>query len=148
MLVSHRVLLERILAAGVFRSAFALFRVAFSPAVCCSSAQHTLSATRPTRASLEWTLWLPNLVPRACCALPGDVRSEPYDAGRVSRPVLPRVFRSLLLVFLSLVSRTVLSPGLAVSTIHRRILWTKSVSAQWSKGGTKPTTNLFFLCLA
>ena len=26
-----------------------------------------------------------------------------------------------------------LSPGLAVSTIHSRILWTKSVSAQWSE---------------
>ena len=47
-----------------------------TPAVCWSSAQHTLSATRPSRASLEWTLWLPNLVPRACCALPGDVRSD------------------------------------------------------------------------
>ena len=68
---------KRILAAGESQSAFALFlagthRQPFAAA----SAQHTLSATRPSRASLEWTLWLPNLVPRACCALPSDVRSD------------------------------------------------------------------------
>ena len=100
-----------------------------TPAVCCSSAQHTLSATRPSRASLDgrfgFPTWSLELVVR-CPAM-----------------FVLMVFRSLLLVFLSAWSWMlflVLSPGLA-------ILWTKSVSAQWSNGGTKLTT-IFLLCLA
>ena len=71
--------MERILAAGEFPSAFALFRSG------THATRLLLECSRPSRASLEWTLWLPNLVPRACCALSGDVRSEPCWACESSR---------------------------------------------------------------